>query len=846
MPHNHHHAAMSASSMSNSTTNTLLSSTLQQQQQQQQSSTNNNNMSVYATIKSSSMLRFDGTCHHHHHPYHQVGSGVVEAMQLFDQLIHNKTFLLTFVQVCEQEETASFTLKDKCHFASLLILGLKDNLPYLYSIIKSLLSDYISNCFQQHQSTQNTTKSNLRRGKLLFRSNESLVEPLLTNWLGMFMYDFQRDTQSATHLYRLVKSVKFYLEMGPCDQQTQQAQNTLSEHVLLKETLSYQTIYINIVNQCVSQQSSTTSVQICPLLDCDTVQQAKEKILNFLFKQQQILNKPKPCDVDLELCLILIQNDQIDQEQSTIITLKETEDELLTNSLSQDNQPKRLLTLKDYNIQNGSFINLTYKKQQIAAAGDPQNVYQSMNNEYSLYGGGGSGYNTISRKPLVPLVPPPQIPPQKNRYHLVNTGKQQQELLTFSAASSSSSSSSTSSPSGGEAQSLKKSKSKKQPKKYEKLLTVKSQDSAVTTTTTVDSTASLSHTHILTRLLINKVTLQPFIDQFVECMFTNTANLPPVVQHLFEFFDVEAKKHQHLFVSPSSSKDAQKSSNQAADELHKLTRVWKTNSYFLRYWINLVKNPDNLLSLDSCSSGKNVQVDSTLTCIAQTLLDACSSTDTHNLYDTQSPINRLLFIREVPRYKEMIESFFKEMKSFQPISDHELHFYLNEFSKCQQQQQVTTQQLGFTVNNNSNNNNNNQNGLNDVNSIQVLLQLYEYYEKYEKQINVSLGQQQCSILLPVHHRLVQIKDLMMSQSCNQTFANQHTINRTHLHHTLQQHQQQQQQQGQMFNPYNQYQQPILNKCFPASNDPMPNLSHQYPVHTISANNNNQQQQQKFF
>jgi hypothetical protein len=186
------------------------------------------------------------------------------------------------------------------------------------------------------------------------------------------------------------------------------------------------------------------------------------------------------------------------------------------------------------------------------------------------------------------------------------------------------------------------------------------------------------------------------------------------------------------------------------------------------------------------------------------------------------------------------------MKSFQPISDHELHFYLNEFSKCQQQQQVTTQQLGFTVNNNSNNNNNNQNGLNDVNSIQVLLQLYEYYEKYEKQINVSLGQQQCSILLPVHHRLVQIKDLMMSQSCNQTFANQHTINRTHLHHTLQQHQQQQQQQGQMFNPYNQYQQPILNKCFPASNDPMPNLSHQYPVHTISANNNNQQQQQKFF
>ena len=62
--------------------------------------------------------------------------------------------------------------------------------------------------------------------------------------------------------------------------------------------------------------------------------------------------------------------------------------------------------------------------------------------------------------------------------------------------------------------------------------------------------------------------------------------------------------------------------------------------------------------------------------------------------------------------------------------------YLNEFSKCQ---------------------------TNDSNSIDILLNLYEYYEKYEKGINEMLGQQQCSILLPLHHKLVQIKDLMTQQ-----------------------------------------------------------------------------------
>ena len=43
----------------------------------------------------------------------------------------------------------------------------------------------------------------------------------------MFMYDIQRDTQSATYLFRPVKVIKFFLDMGPCDQQSHHAANTL-------------------------------------------------------------------------------------------------------------------------------------------------------------------------------------------------------------------------------------------------------------------------------------------------------------------------------------------------------------------------------------------------------------------------------------------------------------------------------------------------------------------------------------------------------------------------------------------------------------------------------------------
>jgi len=345
-------------------------------------------------------------------------ANVTEAMHLFDQLLFNKSFLVTYIHVCES--SASFTPKDRLNLASLLTLSLKSNLPYFYSIIKLLLTDLIAHTF-------NSTASAKHPG--LFAANSSLIEPLLANWLAMFMHDFHKDTQCGAHLFRLVKAVKYYLDMAPCDQQTHQSPHSLSEHSLLGEPVHFTVVYVNVVNQCqATPGGQATSVQVCRVLDMDTVAQAKEKILEYLYRANMAL-KPSSGLVDLELCLILLNSNnnsmeattlnslsKQQQHTTTLITLKETEEELIGASSIDLQMPKRLLTLKDYNIQNGAFINICFKPCYVQQQQQSNHVYMStlsMSNEYQIY----AANERIDKK----LASPPILPPQfhANRYHIV-------------------------------------------------------------------------------------------------------------------------------------------------------------------------------------------------------------------------------------------------------------------------------------------------------------------------------------------------------------------------------------------------------------------------------------------
>lgn len=831
---------MSSSSMSNSTTNTLLSSTLTPKQQQLQQ------QSVYATIKSSSGLKFDqmdtststapntGTLMYQSTARHQellMHGCIGEAMLLFDQLLNNKNFLLTFLQQIEKTNTMSGV--EKRNFVGLLTLSLRHNLSYLYSILKLLLSEQIAHAFR--------TKTQRSLFKPCGGKIESMGEMLLTNWLSIFMYTFQRDTQCSIELFRLVQCIRYYLQMGPCDQCQNKAVNTINERSYLSGAgmtgsscdsilvWPYQTLYVNLI---VNGNTKALFTNVA-LNDCDSVPQAKEKCLDWVFKSNLNLSqfgvscKPSLAECDLELCLVLIKNDtdnslstQQPQQTTTFVALKETEDELTSTVTGQrvdessekmmSGELTRLLTLKDYNIQSGSFLNISFKINPKSQENDEQanHVYMStlsMSNEYVLYASNSctqQPINSNNRKNALNIKPN-----DPNRYHLAKPEPGR---------------SGCSSQTHFMSHSNKKQSNKH--KKYEKTSTVKSQDSAATATVSLiqssagssnnphSSSASSSsssgspsplpsssenRTNILARLMVNKGTLQPFIDQFIETVFANTANLPPVIQHLFAFIDSEIDKNAKQHQSSSSNS---KSSFMDESERESLGRLWKTQCYFVKYWLNMIRHPEFLLDVNT-----NPLIESNLESICAALFDSMSLlssmpngmfnllyADSGSNSSRSAIINRLLFLNDIPKYKHLIDSFYTELKAnsqHQPISDHELYFYLNEFSKMNNSQDIMQQGLDVCLNMqtglNVNTNCQQTRTLDECGTpIQALTRLYEAYEKHENGINIDLGQQQCSILLPVHHRLVQIKELMNGGSNTngtvQIVNTTSTLNRTGL------------------------------------------------------------------
>lgn len=75
-----------------------------------------------------------------------------------------------------------------------------------------------------------------------------------------------------------------------------------------------------------------------------------------------------------------------------------------------------------------------------------------------------------------------------------------------------------------------------------------------------------------------------------------------------------------------------------------MVHAWKSNALPLRFWVNLLKNPDFIFDIQ-----KPNKIEGSLNVVAQTLMDACS-TQEHNL-TKDSPSSKLLFANEIDRYK---------------------------------------------------------------------------------------------------------------------------------------------------------------------------------------------------
>ena len=109
----------------------------------------------------------------------------------------------------------------------------------------------------------------------------------------------------------------------------------------------------------------------------------------------------------------------------------------------------------------------------------------------------------------------------------------------------------------------------------------------------------------LTRLLATKGTLQKFVDDLFETIFSTAhrgSALPLAIKYMFDFLDDQALHHQ--ITDPE------------------VVHTWKSNLLPLRFWVNLIKNPNFIFDIH-----KSNIVDACFSVVAQTFMDSCSTSD---------------------------------------------------------------------------------------------------------------------------------------------------------------------------------------------------------------------------
>ncbi|XP_022245711.1 plexin-B-like [Limulus polyphemus] len=95
----------------------------------------------------------------------------------------------------------------------------------------------------------------------------------------------------------------------------------------------------------------------------------------------------------------------------------------------------------------------------------------------------------------------------------------------------------------------------------------------------------------------------------------------------------------------------------------------------LRFWVNFVKNPDFVLDVH-----KTPLLDSCLSVVAQTLMDACSTSE-HRL-GKDSPSNKLLFARDIPAYKKVVVKYYQDISALPVVCDQEMNARMHHLSSA--------------------------------------------------------------------------------------------------------------------------------------------------------------------
>uniref|UniRef100_A0A672H4J0 Sema domain-containing protein n=1 Tax=Salarias fasciatus TaxID=181472 RepID=A0A672H4J0_SALFA len=205
---------------------------------------------------------------------------VTQALNQFSNLLNSKTFLINFIRTLERSH--DFNARAKVYFASLLTVALHGKLEYYTDIMRTLLLELM----EEYVHSKNP--------KLMLRRSETVVERMLCNWMSICLYQFLKDS-AGEPLYKLFRAIKAQIEKGPVDARVKKAKYTLNDTGLLGDDVEYSVLTLQVLVQ--GEGPDVTPVKV---LNCDTISQVKEKIIEQVYKNLPYSQRPKVESVTLE------------------------------------------------------------------------------------------------------------------------------------------------------------------------------------------------------------------------------------------------------------------------------------------------------------------------------------------------------------------------------------------------------------------------------------------------------------------------------------------------------------------------------------------------------------------
>ncbi|KAJ8017133.1 hypothetical protein DPEC_G00014590 [Dallia pectoralis] len=524
---------------------------------------------------------------------------VEQGLVQLSNLLNSKLFLTKFIHTLEVQRT--FSPRDRAYVASLLTVALHGKLEYFTDILKTLLNNLV---------VQYVAKN----PKLMLRRTESVVEKLLTNWMSVCLFTFLRDTAGES-FYTLFRAIKHQVDKGPVDAVTGKAKYTLNDSRLLREDVEYKTLTLNVLLPATGN-GSVPQTAPAKVLDCDTITQVKEKVLEQAWKGMSFSQRPHTDSLHLEW-------------RAGVAGHLILSDEDLTSVMQ--GSWKRLNTLQHYKVPDGATVALV--------ARTSKHIH---NDSHDYFPGEKTPMLDDGDEGGVKL------------WHLVKANEE------------------TDLPKHRRGSLRDRERAKAIPEIY------------------------------LTRLLSMKGTLQKFVDDLFTVILSTNQPVPMAVKYFFDLLDEQAMLQN--ITDPET--------------IH----IWKTNSLPLRFWINILKNPQFIFDVPASD-----HVDAVLSVIAQTFMDSCTIAE-HKL-GRDSPINKLLYARDIPRYKQMVERYYADIRQTISASDQEMNSALAELSR---------------------------NYAGEVNYLVALHELYKYINKYYDQIITALEEDPAAQKMQLGYRLQQV------------------------------------------------------------------------------------------